>query len=160
MPYPRSSAGLETTFRFSVLQATTPSSINSGYPPARELKIFNSPCNRAGTLRLGPSKQEPKSQNHHNSQKQAHGKKKKSEDQRSEISALPQKSLIRPGACKQQRSLSASDNAKPPSVLIQAKSYLPLLAKPHQFLLVFLCYSSRTLPLSIFCLNSGKNLVF
>lgn len=50
--------------------------------------------------------------------------------------------------------------AKPPSVLIQAKSYLPLLAKPHQFLLVFLCYSSRTLPLSIFCLNSGKNLVF
>lgn len=84
-------------------------------------------------------------------------------------SAFSQKSLIRPGARIQERSFS-TEVAKPPPVLTQNKSYLPLqqlqsisLAKTTPIppgLPLLESYSSRTLPLSTPCQNSGKTKYF
>lgn len=61
MPYLRSSAGLETASRFLVTAPIAskfrlPSQLTSG-------KHLTAPAKAAGTLRLGPSKKAPKSQN-------------------------------------------------------------------------------------------------
>lgn len=46
--------------------------VNPGYPPDLQVeKYLTAPARGAGTLRLGPSKQAPKPQNHHNSWEEA-----------------------------------------------------------------------------------------
>lgn len=51
-------------------------------------KYLRAPVKAPVTHRLGPSKKAPKSQNHHNFHQEAHGRKQKSKDKRSELCLL------------------------------------------------------------------------
>lgn len=122
MPYPRSSAGLETASRFLVTAPISskfrlPSQLTSG-------KHLTAPAKVAGTLRFGAFLLGPKSQNHHNFHQEAHGRRQKSKDKRSELFCFLSE-ITHWARCTYTREASQPRLLNLP-VLTQKKSSLPL----------------------------------